>query len=71
MQANLEIQENGKKYRLRSIAPERMLTLSELKLLVRLSGVFKIVALLGDLNFKQKLDNSPRSAQMVAVLRKK
>jgi hypothetical protein len=47
-----------------------MLTLSELKLLVRLSGVFKIVALLGDLNFKRKLDNSRRSAQMVAVLKK-
>lgn len=70
MWADLTVEENGKKHRLRSVAPERMLTLSELKLLVRLSGVFKIVALLGDLNFKQKLDNSPRSSQMVAVLKK-
>ena len=70
MWADLTVEENGKKYRLRSVAPERMLTLSELKLLIRLSGVFKIAALLGDLSFKQKLDNSPRSSQMVAVLQK-
>jgi len=70
MWADLTVEENGKKHRLRSVAPERMLTLSELKLLVRLSGVFKIAALLGDLNFNQPLDNSPRSSQMVAVLQK-
>ncbi len=70
MKAELTVEENGRKYRLRSVAPERMLTLSELKLLVRLSGVFKIATLLGDLNFKQKLDNSRRSSQMVAVLQK-
>ena len=70
MQAELTVEEKGKKYRLRSVAPERMLTLSELKLLIRLSGVFQIAALLGDLNFKQKLDNSRRSSQMVAVLKK-
>ncbi len=70
MWADLTVEENGKTYRLRSVAPERMLTLSELKLLIRLSGVFKIDALLGDLNFKQELDNSRRSSQMVAVLQK-
>ncbi|HLG93496.1 MAG TPA: class I SAM-dependent methyltransferase [candidate division Zixibacteria bacterium] len=70
MQARLKVEENGKKYLLHSVAPERMLTLSELRLLVRLSGVFKIAALLGDLNFKRKLDNSRRSSQMVAVLKK-
>lgn len=70
MKALLKVRENGHRYRLRSVAPERMLTLSELKLLVRLSGVFKIAALFGDLNFKQKLDNSRRSSQMVAVLKK-
>ncbi|MCI0329458.1 MAG: class I SAM-dependent methyltransferase [candidate division Zixibacteria bacterium] len=68
--ADLVVEENGKKFHLRSLAPERMLTLSELKLLVRVSGVFKIVALLGDLDFRQKLDNSRRSSQMVAVLKK-
>lgn len=70
MKAELTVRENGKTHRLRSVAPERMLTLSELKLLVRLSGVFEIAALLGDLNFKRKLDNSRRSSQMVAVLKK-
>jgi hypothetical protein len=70
MKADLKIRENGRRYRLRSVAPERMLTLSELKLLTRLSGVFKIAALYGDLNFKRKLDNSRRSSQMVAVLKK-
>jgi len=70
MQAELTVEEKGKKYLLRSVAPERMLTLSELKLLIRLSGVFTLAALLGDLNFKQKLDNSRRSSQMVAVLKK-
>ena len=70
MWADLVVEENGKKFHLRSVAPERMLTLSELKLLIRLSGAFKIKALLGDLNFKQKLDNSRRSSQMVAVLKK-
>jgi hypothetical protein len=70
MKAELTVRENGKIHRLRSVAPERMLTLSELKLLVRLSGVFKIAALLGDLSFRRKLDNSRRSSQMVAVLKK-
>jgi hypothetical protein len=70
MKALLKIHEEGRRYRLRSVAPERMLTLSELKLLVRLSGVFKIAALFGDLNFRQRLDNSRRSSQMVAVLKK-
>ncbi len=70
MKALLKVRENGRRYNLSAIAPERMLTLSELKLLVRLSGVFKIATLLGDLNFRQKLDNSRRSSQMVAVLKK-
>jgi len=65
----LEIHEGGKTEVLEDSAPVRVFTHQELKVLVKLSGVFDWVATFGDLSLTQPFDMSEGARAMVAVLR--
>jgi SAM-dependent methyltransferase len=65
----LEIHEGGKIEVVEDSAPVRVFTHQELKVLVKLSGVFDWVATFGDLSITQPFDMSEGARAMVAVLR--
>ncbi len=65
----LEIREGDKTEILEDSAPVRVFTHQELKVLVKLSGVFDWVATFGDLSITQPFDMSEGARSMVAVLR--
>lgn len=66
----MRVQENGFRHVIRDVARERCFTPQEINLLVRLSGAFEIVDWYGAFDVNQKLDNSPQSYRMIAVLQK-
>jgi SAM-dependent methyltransferase len=65
----LEIQEGGKTEFIEDSAPVRVFTHQELRVLVKLSGVFDWVATFGDLSITQPFDMSEGARAMVPVLR--
>ncbi|HET6566727.1 MAG TPA: class I SAM-dependent methyltransferase, partial [Rhodothermales bacterium] len=67
----MHVQDNGFRHVIRDVARERCFTPQEINLLVRLSGAFEIAGWYGDFDVHQKLDNSPQSRRMIAVLQKR
>lgn len=65
----LEIEEGGRIETIEDTAPVRVFTHQELRVLVRLSGVFDWVATFGDLSITQPFDMSEGARCMVPVLR--
>ncbi len=70
IEVEMRIREGDHLQVVRDSLRERALSALDIQLLAQLSGVFQVVGWYGDFDLEQKLDNSPRSRRMIAVLQK-
>lgn len=66
----VRVDNNGERLEFEDEAVERFMLPRELEALVRLAGTLSLEKWFGDFDLNQKLDNSPGSRRMIAVLRK-